>query len=107
MSREYVEPEGVRDFRKEADELIAKGYCRTSNKYRNASRIDRADWVHFLAKDLRRAPADFYVPGEDHPTGGWCDFYRRVHSQDSVSNITPGVFVLLPSSDHNPIGYRE
>lgn len=87
-----------------AADLIAKGYRRTSNKYRTVSRIDRPDWLNVLAINLHRAPADFYVPGESSPCGGWCDYYRRVISKDKIE-VSPEVYALIPGSGHDPVGY--
>lgn len=89
---------------KEARELIALGYCRTSNKYRMLARIDRADWVEVMAKEYRRAPADFCIPGETEPTGNWCDQYRRCFSNDKIE-VSEEVFKLMPPSGHNPTGW--
>ena len=86
--------------------LTAMGYRRTSNKCGMLSRIDRPDWIQVLAVHLRRAPADFYVPGEDKPTGSWCDFYRRVLSKDTIE-IDPNLARQVPTSGHDPIGYVE
>lgn len=91
--------------RSRAEALIARGYCRTSNRYRIVSRIDRPDWVAVLAEALNRAPADFYSPREKAPDGRWCDHYRRVHSKDKILELPPDVFALMPTSDFNPIGY--
>ena len=88
----------------DAKQLIAAGYCKTSNKYRMVSRIDRPDFVQALAEHLRRAPADFYVPGEDTVDGGWCDYYRRVLSKDTLT-VEPEIFKHIPSSGHNSTGF--
>ena len=93
--------------RAEAARLVAMGYRRTSNSARMVSRIDRPDWVVFLARQMRRAPADFYVPGEPHPAANWCDHYRRVYSSDKVRDLKPEVFRLIPGSDWDACGYVE
>lgn len=84
--------------------LIAQGYRRTSNKYGMVSRIDRADWVQVLARELQRAPADFYVPGEPEPSGMWCDYYRRCLSRDTLT-LPQEVARQVPTSSYDPIGY--
>lgn len=90
-----------------AAELIAKGYRRTSNKYRMVSRIDRADWLTVLAVHCRRAPADFYEIGAENPSGNWCGFYRRVLSKDTIEGLDPEVFKEIPSSDWDDCGFCE
>lgn len=89
-----------------ATALLASGYLRTSWKHRQVSRIDRADWVAVLARELRRAPADFYVPGDDLPAGNWADHYRRVYSNDHVT-VSHAVIALVPTSNWNKTGYVE
>jgi hypothetical protein len=91
---------------KSPKELAAMGYRRTSNKYGMLSRIDRADWIEVLAAHLRRAPADFYIPGEKFPAANWCDFYRRVLSKDTIE-IDPNKAREVPSSSYDPIGFVE
>lgn len=90
-----------------ADELIALGYRRTSNKYRIVSRIDRPDWVTVLAVHCRRAPADFYQIGASDPEGNWCDYYRRVLSKDKIEGVDPEVFRAVPSSAWDNCGFCE
>jgi hypothetical protein len=107
MRSSYPVPEGVRDYRAEADKLIAAGYRRTSNRYRIVSRIDRSDWVEILARHLHRAPADFYVPGEHSPSADWCDYYRRCLSADGFKGVTSEVFALIPGSGWDSTGYTQ
>ena len=87
-------------------EMIRRGYRRTSSKYGIVSRIDREDWVMVLAKALRRAPADFYVPGGSTPAANWCDHYRRVYSKDKIELGHYGAR-NFPSSCHNGVGFVE
>lgn len=87
-----------------AQKLMAQGYRRTSWKHRLVSRIDRPDWVQILAVGLRRAPADFYVPGESNPSGSWCSYYRACLSEDTKT-VTPEVIQLIPTTGHDPVGY--
>lgn len=89
-----------------AEELIALGYRRTSNKHKMISRIDRPDWLIVLAKNLRRSPAEFYVPGEREPAATWCDHYRRVHSKDTLE-VEEAVFRAIPGSGYDNCGYVD
>jgi hypothetical protein len=90
-----------------AEELVARGYRRTSNAYGRISRIDRPDWLEVLAEKMRRAPADFILrDGTGQVSPLWCDFYRRVYSQDAHT-VSPSTLALIPGSDHDPIGYVE
>lgn len=43
-----------------AGELMQKGYRRVSNAYCRVARIDREDWLDFLARQRRCSRADFY-----------------------------------------------
>lgn len=87
-------------------EAHAQGYRRVSNRYNLVARIDRPDWLQFMAKSLHRAPADFYVPGEEHPAGNWCDYYRRVHSKDTLT-LPRDEYLKVGGSSGDPIGYVE
>lgn len=89
----------------QARALAARGYRRTSNRHRIISRIDRPDWLEKMARDLRRAPADFMVPGGSQPQPNWCDHYRRIYSRDKIEGVAEEVFRLIPGSDWDPIGY--
>lgn len=65
-----------------ADDLMRKGYRKTSNAYCMVSRIDRDDWVEKLARERHCSVADFYNQdgsgiGDQHR-----DYYVRVHSKD-------------------------
>jgi hypothetical protein len=104
--RERRAPKPTPDEVVEATRLIVHGYRRTSWKHRQVSRIDRPDWVTVLARSLRRAPADFYVPGEDTPAGNWADHYRRVHSRDHLT-VSAAVVALVPASTWDNVGYVE
>ncbi len=88
-------------------ELVARGYRRTSWSHGMASRIDRPDWVEFMAKEMGRAPADFYIPGESKPSGNWCDHYRRVYSKDTVMLEPVALIGLIPTSNWDDTGYVE
>lgn len=80
------------------------GYRRTSHKHRILSRIDRPDWVAYMARKMRRTPADFYIDGEDEPSGNWADNYRRVYSEDKIT-VPHDICQMVPGSGHDPIGY--
>lgn len=85
--------------------LTRLGYRRVSNKYGIVARIDREDFVQVLARSLRRAPADFYVPGgTDRVAGNWCDYYRRVHSKDRIE-LPREVARRVPPSGHDSTGF--
>ena len=90
------------EAQKQAKELMAKGYRRTSNKYRMITRIDREDWMHFLAEKMPGScVADFMVksgPDAGKPSPLWEDHYRRVYSKDSIENVAPGVFKWIEPS---------
>lgn len=87
--------------------LKARGYRRVSNKHGMLARVDRPDWVEVLARHLKRSPAELYVPGEPEPAAHWADYYRRVLSGDRVDVEPPALARLVPSSDHDPVGYVD
>lgn len=62
-----------------AEELIAQGYVKTSNAYGLVSRIDRPDWIEFLARHYNRAPADFCIIKEEGlvPAPNWGSHYLQ------------------------------
>ena len=91
-------------------ELASQGYRRTSNRHRMVSRIDREDWKEYMA--LQHAPWDAKRGTTDGPDWVKClgpaaaaDFYRRVHSMDSLEGLDPAVFKLIPGSSNDPCGY--
>jgi hypothetical protein len=89
----------------DAKELTRRGYRRVSRKYRLVSRIDRPDFVEVLAEDMNHAPADFFTRGERRVEGRWCDYYRRGLSKDVLHVPDEAVFLGVPPSDHDDVGY--
>jgi hypothetical protein len=90
-----------------AEDAVAQGYRRISNKHRLVARIDRADWLEVLATEMRRAPADFIIrsgakKGEVDP--GWNDHYRRCLSKDVVK-MSPAEALKVPTSGFDEVGY--
>jgi hypothetical protein len=86
----------------EAERLYASGYCPTSNRYRMASRLDRPDWKeHMSAQRVEGFPGDMDIhlkDAMDWANGlgdGAADFYRRVHSKDTLRDIPEDVFRRL------------
>lgn len=79
-----------------AQDLIDKGYRRTSNAYCHVNRIDRDDWLDVLAKERRCSRADFYNQdgsgiGDQHR-----DYYVRVHSKDQHT-VPPIMIRMIPA----------
>lgn len=86
--------------------MVLMGYARTSRKHGMVSRIDRPDWLQYMATK--------HSPWSPHDDGlGWIsllgeraagDQYRRVYSKDT---ITLGSFVglLFPASGEAPYNY--
>lgn len=89
-----------------ANYLISVGYRAISNKHKMVSRVDRPDFVQILAQRLLRAPADFYVPGQDRVTANWVDHYRRGISSDKRS-VPDEVFKLMKGSTWDHVGYVQ
>lgn len=79
-----------------AEEYKSLGYRKTSNAYCNIAKIDREDWVHVLAKQLRCAPADFYKLDGSGIDDRWRDHYVRTQrvKQETVS---PAILKFIPS----------
>lgn len=79
-----------------AQELLSKGYRRTSNAYCMVSRIDRDDWIEILAKQLRCAPADFYKLDGTGIDDRWRDHYVRCYSKDKHT-VHPNILKFIPT----------
>lgn len=87
------------EIEREAQRLIASGYCPVSNKFRMLSRLDRPDWLEHMAfKQTGGFPGD---PAKNQEDGlrwarglgpGAADFYRRVHSKDVLDYVPDAVF---------------
>ena len=82
---------------------MAQGYRKISNKHRIVARIDREDWVHVLAKSMRRAVADFYEPN-GQVSSHWADHYRRCHSSDKLT-LGDAFFKLMRGSSGDSTGF--
>jgi hypothetical protein len=65
-----------------AKTLMDQGYRKTSNAYCLVSKIDRDDWVEFLAKERRCSVAHFYNVDGSGISDSHRDYYVRVHSKD-------------------------
>lgn len=63
-------------------ELIEKGYRRVSNAYCRIARIDRDDWLDFMATKIGCAVADFYAKDGSGVSDQWKDHYIRMYSKD-------------------------
>lgn len=87
-----------------ATNFINMGYRVISRRHRIIARIDRPDWIYIMAKDLLRAPADFYVPGETAPDSNWCDHYRRCYSKHKAK-VSEDVLQFIPGSGGDSVGY--
>jgi len=81
------------------EELIAMGYRRTSNKYGIVARIDREDWRDVVVQHTHQTLKTIATA----TPGMWEDFYRRVHSRDTLELGRRGR--QLPSSSWAPVGY--
>lgn len=77
------------------------GYVGVSNRHLLIARIDREDWLIVMATALRRAPADFYVPGAKEPAHNWADHYRRCFSGDKMP-VTADIYRLMPRAHDGP-----
>ena len=81
-------------------QLIARGYRRTSRRHGMISRIDRPDWLEFLAKELRADIAQL----KKAPAGQWEDHYRRCYSKDVIT-VPHTVALSVPGSSGDAAGY--
>lgn len=87
--------------------LVSRGYRKTSNAYCIVSRIDRPDWLQWMAANLGgrgRAVADFYDTKTGLPSGSWCDHYRRVRSKDTLV-IPREMIQAFPTSSFDNTGF--
>lgn len=81
-----------------AQRMFDAGYMASSNKYRIGTRIDREDWVEFMAKRFSRSVADFYMHrnGElTQSTGHWGEHYCNVFSKHKIEPLPPAIFKEL------------
>ena len=63
-------------------ELLEKGYRRVSNAFCRIARIDREDWLDFMATKINCAVADFYNKDGSGVSDSWKDHYVRRYSKD-------------------------
>ena len=85
-------------------ELISQGYRCVSRKYGIVSRVDRHDWIPFLANDLSipiELLSDLYKKGKGCD---YADHYRRCYSKDKLE-LGPALGHLFPTSGWDPVGY--
>ena len=79
-----------------AQQLFDRGYVGLSNKYRTVSRIDRKDWLEYMAGKLRRSTAQFYIRTNEgaltDSTGQWGSFYCSMYSDDKMEGIPQQVY---------------
>lgn len=79
-----------------SQDLIKKGYRKTSNAYCMVSRIDREDWLDVLAQERRCSRADFYNVDGSGVGDQHRDSYVRRHSKDTHT-VHPAVLRKIPS----------
>lgn len=87
--------------------LKEKGYCRVSNKYRIASRLDKKDWEKIMAKKHSSWDVEKGLSWVNSLGEGAEDHYRRCYSCDTIEGIEPALFKQLPTSSWTVLGYRE
>ncbi len=88
LHRKRISPETIQ-------ELIRKGYRRTSNAHGMVSRVDRPDWKERLKEMYPHSP------GVLNP-----DFYRRCVSQDTLELHNDDA-QKIPNSNHDMTGYVD
>jgi hypothetical protein len=83
-----------------AEELVARGYRRVSNKYGIVARVDREDWWEALEKHFQQN-----MPiRNDAETGKWADYYRRGLSKDTLE-VGPDIARFVPTSSWDSVGF--
>ena len=103
----------MNDVQEQAQKLFDSGYCCLSNKYRIVARIDREDWLEYLAGQLRRSVMDFYIrtpEGVTDSTGRWGEYYCALYSKDRIEGVHYEVYVALKRlwrQDCSDVTYRE
>jgi hypothetical protein len=80
---------------KSVEELIQLGYRRVSNAYCEVARIDREDWLDFMAEEIRCCVADFYNKDGSGVANNWKDHYIRCFSND-VLCVGPSKIRQIP-----------
>lgn len=95
------------DFSKiTAEELIARGYRRTSNRYRMVSRIDAPDWQRVMAHERSKSNPEAalrFIEKSEHAA----DMFRTTYSKDSIENVPRDIFKKIPHSSHDPVGWID
>ena len=87
-----------------AEELIALGYRRVSNKFLSVSRIDRPDWEYILAK--QHSPWDVFAGLRwVRSIRGSENTYRRCTSEDVIDGVPIDVFKQIPLSNWETVAY--
>jgi len=81
-----------------SEELISRGYRRTSNKYRTVSRVDDRRWPEMI----RNVNASMLL---DRDRGA--DYFRRCLSKDKIENVPEEVFKQIPLSNHDSTGFID
>lgn len=86
-------------------QALEAGYCITSTRHRQASRIDRPDWREYMAK--QHSPWDWEGDGMDWVNclgNAAGDQYRRVYSNDHIQ-ISSDFVNIFPKSSNTYIDY--
>jgi hypothetical protein len=97
-TRPYKWKAGPPTTKLSAEELTAQGYVKTSNAYGLVARIDRPDWIEFLARHYHRAPADFCVVSAEGlvPAPNWGAHYLRFSKDEHT--VPYDVMRKMPSA---------
>jgi len=85
--------------------LIAAGYCVTSRKHCEVSRVDRPDWREYMAKQHAPWCRKEGMAWVDAMGVGAEDHYRRVYSRDS-RQIDDVALRSFPPSGNTCTGFR-
>jgi hypothetical protein len=85
-----------------AEELMAMGYRRTSNRHRIVSRIDRPDWALPIAQTTSTRSVDVIYADPSC----WEDYYRRCCSKDKIT-IDSYTSAHMKGSSGQVTGYIE
>lgn len=83
--------------------LAARGYRRVSRSHGMIARIDRPDWLEFVAEKMHTTVESLKA---SRP-GTWESHYRRVYSKDVLTLNPISLALQVHPSDGDSTGYVE
>lgn len=88
--------------------IVTSGYRVISKMHAFATRIDKKDWIDYLARKMYICESLGTSKGRIiNDKASYADFYRRLHSKDGIT-LTEYELTKVPMScESKYVGYRE